>query len=400
MDLTADKTGEITRRSIVIGGAAFIVGGVLATPISRNTFGTLGWWFFNVLPPDARLRLPETIVKGELTPELIVRGVPAWSMAEVTVDGRPYPTSGPLRIDTGALDDGTHTLKVSVRDGSIRRNVRTVEGQFRSDNSPPILTLDTKQPAGAQGTTMLVQVRTNEPAELDLDLGAKGRLRFAQEGKAYVALVGFDPSTVAGEIPGKIVARDEAGNESSSLLKINVARGDFFNETIDLAPEMLKWLTSGLYDTELQQLGEFFNPNGTPRLWDGVFDAPAKGPIASGYGIDRTYNGGQARNRHLGTDFDVPIGTPVGAAAKGAVVFADKLEVRGNAVIVDHGLGIHTAYYHMSRLDLKAGTQVNKGQQLGLSGATGLATAPHLHWEVRIAGTAVDPLEWLKKKML
>jgi murein DD-endopeptidase MepM/ murein hydrolase activator NlpD len=289
---------------------------------------------------------------------------------------------------------------VAVRDGSIRRNVRTIEGQFRSDNSPPIVTLDTKQPTGVQGTTMLVQVRTNEPADLLLDLGPKGQIKLAPEGKAYVALVGFDPSTAAGDIPGNIVARDEAGNESSSPMKITVTRGNFYSETIDLNAEMLGWLTSGLYDTELQNLGEFFNPSGTPRLWDGMFDAPAKGPIASGYGIDRTYNGGQAKNRHLGTDFDVPTGTPVAAAAKGTVVFADKLVVRGNAVIVDHGVGIHTAYYHMSRLDIKPGTMVNKGQQLGLSGDTGLATAPHLHWEVRIAGTAVEPLDWLKKKML
>src|SRR3954453_2108171 len=74
LDLAADKTGEITRRSLLFGGAAFIVGGVLATPVSRNGFGTLGWWFFNVSPPDARLGLPETIVRGDFTPELVVRG--------------------------------------------------------------------------------------------------------------------------------------------------------------------------------------------------------------------------------------------------------------------------------------------------------------------------------------
>ena len=85
------------------------------------------------------------------------------------------------------------------------------------------------------------------------------------------------------------------------------------------------------------------------------------------------------------------------APASGTVVLAEPLDVRGNAVVIDHGAGVFTGYWHLSQIDVQAGQQVKPGDQLGLVGTTGLSTGNHLHWEMRVHGIAVDPLQWTGK---
>ena len=84
------------------------------------------------------------------------------------------------------------------------------------------------------------------------------------------------------------------------------------------------------------------------------------------------------------------------AAAAGRVVFAGEMKVRGNSVIIDHGMGVFTAYHHFSRIDVQQGAMVTPGQQIGAVGETGLVTGPHLHWEVIVRGVEVDGLLWLQ----
>jgi murein DD-endopeptidase MepM/ murein hydrolase activator NlpD len=83
--------------------------------------------------------------------------------------------------------------------------------------------------------------------------------------------------------------------------------------------------------------------------------------------------------------------------AKGRVVLAEPLQVRGNAVILDHGRGVMTGYWHLSRIDVSVGQEVEAGDLLGLVGNTGLSTGAHLHWEVRVMGIQVDPLQWVRE---
>ena len=133
----------------------------------------------------------------------------------------------------------------------------------------------------------------------------------------------------------------------------------------------------------------------TPRkLWQGPFILPVVGPISSPFGIGRSYNGAPVTSHHSGTDFGVPEGTPIMAAAHGRVAFAGPLTTRGNSVIIDHGLGVFTGYHHMSRIDVSVGQDVAEGQVIGAVGMTGLATGPHLHWELIVSGANVDPVFW------
>jgi murein DD-endopeptidase MepM/ murein hydrolase activator NlpD len=126
-----------------------------------------------------------------------------------------------------------------------------------------------------------------------------------------------------------------------------------------------------------------------------AFPFPTDYPHTSPFGSRRTYGDSAALTTHSGEDIAPPAGTVVLAPAAGRVVLAETLFVRGNAVVLDHGRGVFTGYWHMQKLLVKAGDVVAVGQPLGEVGTTGLSTGPHLHWEMRVHGVAVDPLQWL-----
>ena len=96
-------------------------------------------------------------------------------------------------------------------------------------------------------------------------------------------------------------------------------------------------------------------------------------------------------------DFGGGVGTPIYAPAAGTVVLAEALTVRGNAVLIDHGLGLYSGYWHQSQFVVEAGQTVQPGDLIGYIGNTGLVTGPHLHWEMRLQGIAVNPLQWVRE---
>lgn len=118
-----------------------------------------------------------------------------------------------------------------------------------------------------------------------------------------------------------------------------------------------------------------------------------KKTITSPYGTRRVFNG-QLRSFHGGLDLRAYEGTPLYAAQSGVVKLAQNLFYSGNHVLIEHGMGIHTGYSHMSRLYVKTGDEVSRGQLLGLSGSTGRVTAAHLHWTVNVHGVGVSPLQF------
>ena len=136
----------------------------------------------------------------------------------------------------------------------------------------------------------------------------------------------------------------------------------------------------------------------TPQ-WDAPFQEPIRSyvSLSAPYGARRSYNGGPYRTYHEGVDYAAYGGTPVYAAAKGTVVVAEFLYVRGGAVILDHGWGIYTGYYHMSDIATEVGQQVAAGQMVGAVGTTGLSTGNHLHWDLLVGGVWVDGLAWLEQ---
>ncbi|MCB8946037.1 MAG: LysM peptidoglycan-binding domain-containing M23 family metallopeptidase [Ardenticatenaceae bacterium] len=140
----------------------------------------------------------------------------------------------------------------------------------------------------------------------------------------------------------------------------------------------------------------------TPAIhWHNSFQLPINDylELTSDYGARRSYNGGPYRSYHEGVDFAAFAGTPVTAPAAGTVVLAERLFVRGGAVIIDHGFGVYSGFYHMSAVHAAVGQQVQPGDLLGEVGTTGLSTGNHLHWDLLVADTWVDAWAWWQQDM-
>jgi murein DD-endopeptidase MepM/ murein hydrolase activator NlpD len=130
-------------------------------------------------------------------------------------------------------------------------------------------------------------------------------------------------------------------------------------------------------------------------LWNGSFRSPVPFTPTDSFGTRRMFNGKLA-SIHRGTDFHAPSGTPVAAANDGVVIIAQGMFYEGNLVVIDHGQQFLTLYMHLSKIEVKVGDRVHKGERLGLSGATGRVTGPHLHFGARWQGMYVDAVKLLK----
>ena len=167
-------------------------------------------------------------------------------------------------------------------------------------------------------------------------------------------------------------------------------------EALTFTPGVSALLDPDLTEQEAVVLREVYGTFSPRRLWDGFFTRPSPARLTDVYGSLRSYNGGPATGSHSGVDFGAFAGQPVVAAARGRVVLARPLPVRGNMVILDHGAGVLTGYSHLSRFGVEVGQEVGAGGYVGAVGATGLITGPHLHWEVVAGGRHVDGLRWLQ----
>jgi murein DD-endopeptidase MepM/ murein hydrolase activator NlpD len=131
------------------------------------------------------------------------------------------------------------------------------------------------------------------------------------------------------------------------------------------------------------------------RLWSEPFVRPVPGAANSAFGTRSVFNG-KPRNAHGGADFLSGTGTPIHAPNAGRVVVARDLYYSGNTVVIDHGLGLFSMLAHMSAIQVHEGDSVTANQVVGLVGATGRVTGPHLHWAVRAGNARVDPLSLLQ----
>jgi len=149
---------------------------------------------------------------------------------------------------------------------------------------------------------------------------------------------------------------------------------------------------------EAKEINAIYASTMKEMLWTTPFTIPIPGESSGrNFGHRRVFNG-EPRAPHNGADLRAPMGTPIHSSNRGRVVLAKSLFFTGNTVIVDHGLGVILLYAHLSRIDVKVGQIVENGQVLGLSGATGRVTGPHLHWGLRIQGARVDPFALVQIK--
>jgi murein DD-endopeptidase MepM/ murein hydrolase activator NlpD len=338
----------------------------------------------------------------------------------------------PLTLESAALGlrEGGATLEVWARDDfwrPLRMNDRAIASYpVTVDLTPPKIEILAATRYVSPGGSGLVAFRVTGAARAAVTAAKLVQPSFAwgpAERGARVALFAL-PWDVEAGVPLAITAEDEAGNVASRGIPVEFKPRRFPRDTIEIkdaflqakVPELLpqspadKPLVEGFLtinrDLRRQAEEEKRRIGGTTAdkpLWAGAFTQPRNTKVFANFAETRTYvYGGREIDRqvHYGFDLASTKLSPVPAANTGVVGFVGPLAIYGNTVIVDHGLGLQTLYAHLSSIEVKVGDAVEKGQELGRTGSTGLAIGDHLHFEVLVNGVSVTPLEWWDAKWI
>lgn len=281
----------------------------------------------------------------------------------------------PVSIPVAAAPDESLAKKTSFDDAM--KNVEERQKVFDDPASSVILTGGFTQGGLVRGQTLpgAKAVLDGEPIPVSAD--GKFLIGFGRDhGASALLVVTLDD--------GSVVRR-----------AIDVADRDFKIERIDgldqskvsgFTPEQLAKIAA---DKEKKAAARALRTN--DPLWATDFAWPVTGRISGVFGSQRILNG-EPQNMHGGVDVAAPAGTPIKAPAPGVVRLAEPdMYFEGGLVFIDHGTMLESAFMHMSRIDVKPGDRVEKGQILGAVGATGRATGPHMHWSLKWAETLVDP---------
>ncbi|HTP08148.1 MAG TPA: peptidoglycan DD-metalloendopeptidase family protein [Anaerolineae bacterium] len=253
-----------------------------------------------------------------------------------------------------------------------------------------------------QGSLMEVTVHTAQPVSVTGQFSNTAIL-FAEDGDHYVGFAAISANPVTGYGPGMytvvVTATQENQSPTPVFSTVDVQPGHFNYENIQLAADRQDLLDPVLVNAERDKLSATWNNFNPTRYWNGLFRVPIDHytRISSPYGTRRSYDGGPLTGYHEGTDFAVPAGTPVYAAADGVVMVAEPLAVRGNAIVIDHGWGLYSGYWHLSEFKVVPGQRVKQGDLIALSGNTGRSTGAHLHWDMTLRGINVDPLQFTRQ---
>ena len=250
--------------------------------------------------------------------------------------------------------------------------------------------LSTRLPA--QGEPIFVEVSPLPGADNVVMIWKGKEVPMKADGPGrFLGLVGIDLL----ETPGKAVLsfRAEAGGETLLYDEtIRIRKKDFPVQKLSLPEEMTRFDKETLerIRREARHLEERFSRASSPPAWSVPFLPPVEDFRPKGFGSRRIING-EPRSPHAGVDVTLPAGTPVVAIADGVVTFAGEQFFGGNSVVMDHGGGVFSVYYHLQEYAVSEGQQVVRGERIGAVGASGRATGPHLHFSVRAAGGRIDP---------
>lgn len=249
-----------------------------------------------------------------------------------------------------------------------------------------------------QGRTSALRIVTLQPTRLAITFMGKPVTVFSDEsGVMHTALLGVDVLAEPKLYPLRAIATLSDGTQHTAEWRVRVADGGYRSEAITLTANQLDLLNPTITQPEEERVRQAVSPITPQRYFGGLMGLPCAAPVTSPFGTRRSYNGGALNTIHTGTDFAALPGAAVYAPAAGVVVLAEPLTVRGNAIIIDHGWGIFTGYWHLESIGVRAGTFVQTGDIIGTVGNSGRSTGPHLHWELFVQGVQVDPLQWTKQ---
>lgn len=248
------------------------------------------------------------------------------------------------------------------------------------------------------GSPELILVNAPEAKSINGEwLGHK--LEFFRRGERWIALAGVDVEAEPGTSTVHVSGETDGGPLDLSRT-VEIHPSHYRTEKLSVAPKFVEPGPEEMkeIDADKDIKAKVFAASTPEPLWHGNFQAPLHSPPTDSFGTRRMFNG-ELASIHKGMDFHAPKGTVVRASNSGVVVLARRLYFEGNCVILDHGLGFYTLSMHFSRIDVHEGQHVKTGDRLGLSGATGRVTGPHLHWAVRWEDAYLDPAKLLRMNL-
>ncbi len=323
-----------------------------------------------------------------------------------------------IELDKCVVDASPTPVNVTVDvvDTAIIANRLSSSIELVYDNQAPVLATLKGSHSLQQGGTGVVLYEVGEvPKETGIILDDLLFRSFAFEERKYLSLYAHPYNVAADDFKPRVFAVDHAGNFRKIRPGSRTASRAYRSEVIDLSDQFLENVKDKMMASSTKTpLEVFLEVNNTLRqqnhleisricqeseprkLWDGVF-LRNQGATKAGFADSRAYRYDTevvSQAVHTGMDIAGVNNTPIFAANHGRVIHVGEIGIYGNVVIIDHGYGLHTLYGHLHQAQVQEADEVRKGDVIGTSGETGLVFGDHLHFEMRVSGVPVNPVEW------
>lgn len=261
----------------------------------------------------------------------------------------------------------------------------------------PVQDIDLNNLPVIQGETLHIAISSRETANYTGAFDNRPLYFFTEDNENYFAFHGIHALTEPGPVPLEITVNLEDGGAVSFEQLVMLAEGGYGNEWLNVPEEYLDEAVIAKEDAYLKPILDQVSPL---KHWEGKFQYPVDEPcVNSGFGQRRDFNNGGLFFYHTGMDFPVCAqNLNIYATAAGEVVLAEELVIKGKAILIDHGWGVFSGYCHLAEFNVEVGDFVEAGDLLGQIGNTGRSTGPHLHFEMDITGTPINPGTWLEQE--
>lgn len=381
-------------------------------------FGYFCWnsyvYYFNKTNPEVAIIGVDQNKSYAQDVAITVKGSSPYKVAclSIWLDGNPIQKDlkinrqsfeCPVTIPLQNVADGQHTLSCHIVDGTKNANKASIDRAFCVDNLglQAALVSTVHDHKVQQGRCLHVKVQTNKPTVSATVKALSGQYECFAKNKNGIVFETFIPiecEQVAQEYPFCIEVKDGVGNKVLLEDVFQVIAVPFKKKFLHVQNNRLQSELeyTSLQERDLEAAVEGITRNSVKeKLWTGSFDVPIMMTrITTEFGVIRT---SQERGRtvHKALDLVAEPYSVIWAAHNGIVVLKDRFTHSGNTVILDHGHGVISMYYHLHDFaDIQVGQHVKKGNPLGRMGMTGFANGQHLHWEIRVNNIAVDPMQW------
>lgn len=393
---------------------------IIVFSVIASITGYIGYYtyqyFFDMTPPNIKIVGidNESWYAGDITAHLIGKDNYKIDHFSIWLDNKPIVSefsvrkkefNYPLSIPVQNIQDGMHHVKIEVVDSTYHKNTTTIHRTFNTDNVPLHAALvKTEDYKAFQGKCIHIQFQVNKPIhKAILKTCAQEFYCFPEEKNStiYETFIPVECETTPNEYLFSIDITDKVGNTFVLENKFQVIAFPFKKRTLNVEDSKLEeeaqatQLTQAEFEAKMIQLTK---DSVQEKLWKGVFYIPLDMTgMVTEFGVMRT-NQQKGRYAHKAVDLIGLLHCVVWACQDGIVVLKDRYQHSGNTVVIDHGYGILSMYFHLDDFSaIQVGDKIQKGRPLGKMGKTGFANGHHLHWELRVQNIAVDPMQWTKK---